>query len=189
MCAHINFFLCSFPKPVLWSKNNVCFLHKNGFFPPAPLHILTYLWHLVCMQIYDATVECPSSKDVTSMDFIYLVILFLFLGGGVFRQRPWVTRVSSVVLLVVFGKSVVVPFLRWTLWGSLSICNCTLTGTFHGLRGLCVWPLSITPPRGQPHIIFGRFVSIFSGGRMLLRWELIMAEDSPHITAQCITTF
>ena len=86
MCAHINFFLCSFPKPVLWPKNNVCFLHKNGFFPPAPLHILTYLWQLVCMQIYDATVECPSSKDVTSMDFIYLVIL-LFFGGGGYSDR------------------------------------------------------------------------------------------------------
>ena len=37
---------------------------------------------------------------------------------------------------------------------------------------------------GQPHAIFGGCFSI-SGGWMLLRRELIMAEDSPHSLPWC----
>ena len=46
----------------------------------------------------------------------------------------------------------------------------------------------ITPPHGQPHTVFGGFISV-SRVRMLLCKEPIMAEDSPHITMQCVTTF
>lgn len=46
----------------------------------------------------------------------------------------------------------------------------------------------ITLPHRQPRAIFGGFVRL-SGERMLLREELIVAEDSPHITMQRITTF
>ena len=61
-------------------------------------------------------------------------------------------------------------------------------------RGLLAWPFSrgggdlITPPCGQPHVVFRGFISI-SRGWMLLCREFIMAENSPHVIVQRITTF
>ena len=45
-----------------------------------------------------------------------------------------------------------------------------------------------TLPHGQPHAVFGGFVSI-SLGWMLLGKELIMAEESPSIAVQCTNIF
>ena len=41
---------------------------------------------------------------------------------------------------------------------------------------------------GQPHSVFGGFVSIFERW-MLLCTELMLAENNPHLTMQSITTF
>ena len=46
----------------------------------------------------------------------------------------------------------------------------------------------ITPPHWQPQAVFRGFSSI-SGGWMLLCKELIMAEESPHMSMQCIASF
>lgn len=80
----------------------------------------------------------------------------------------------------------------------------TLTNAFPTLRGWCVTVLFlfcfslificficiffVTLPHRQPRAIFGGFVRL-SGERMLLREELIVAEDSPHITMQRIKAF
>ena len=39
----------------------------------------------------------------------------------------------------------------------------------------------ITPEHGQPHAVFGGFISISGGWRVVCR-EPIVAEDIPHIT-------
>ena len=44
-----------------------------------------------------------------------------------------------------------------------------------------------TPPPGRPHDVFRRFLSI-SGGWKLLCKEFIVAEDSPCVTIQHMTT-
>ena len=41
---------------------------------------------------------------------------------------------------------------------------------------------------GYPHAIFRGFISIFAGGTRLCK-ELIVADDSAHITMKCIITF
>ena len=41
---------------------------------------------------------------------------------------------------------------------------------------MTVLKIIIAPPRGEPHAVFGGFISI-SGGWMLLCKELIMSED------------
>ena len=48
-------------------------------------------------------------------------------------------------------------FLSWTLWGSpgMSTHTCACTSTLHRVRGVRVWPFSITPPCRQPHFVFG----------------------------------
>ena len=46
---------------------------------------------------------------------------------------------------------------------------------------------SLRRHKEQPHAVFGGFTSI-SGAWMLICKELIMAEDSPHITMQLIRT-
>ena len=73
---------------------------------------------------------------------------------------------------------------RLNTGGSAGIWSCVLTNAFPRVRGLLVSPFFITPTHGQPHTIFGGFISI-SGGWM----ELIVSEDSPHITVQCITSY
>ena len=46
----------------------------------------------------------------------------------------------------------------------------------------------LTPPHEEPHAVFGGFISL-SGGWMLLRKKLIVAEDSSHINMQRIKHF
>ena len=48
--------------------------------------------------------------------------------------------------------------------------------------------ISITPVLGLPHAVLGEFISV-SGGWRLLWKELIIAEDSPHITMLHGSTF
>ena len=69
--------------------------------------------------------------------------------------------------------------------------NCILTSASLSVWGLRMWPdllFSIAHPHGQPHSVFGVFISI-SGGWMMLCKEFIMAEDSLYITMQRITIF
>ena len=56
------------------------------------------------------------------------------------------------------------------------VCVCVCVCLFVCLSVfVCVY----YPPQGQPHAAFGGCKSV-SGGMMLLCWELITAEDSPH---------
>ena len=75
-----------------------------------------------------------------------------------------------------------------TLWESPGAYSCTLTNWFHGLRGLCAWPIFFTLPLGQTHPSLGGFVTIL-GGLMLLCKELIMVEGSQCIITWHMTTF
>ena len=44
--------------------------------------------------------------------------------------------------------------------------------------------LSLLPPQGQPHAVFGGYHISISGGWMLLRKKLMVAEDNLHITVE-----
>ena len=67
---------------------------------------------------------------------------------------------------------VVVEFPSWALWGPFSICRCTLTNSFHRVRGLCMWPFFVT-------------ICLFLGprhiGSHMPSWE----ELSPYLESWC----
>ena len=101
------------------------------------------------------------------------------------RKGPWSTSLwvpswmtfCSIPQLNTLGVILYMPLgiVRWQMhsigWEDC-ICDC------------CVMR---TPPQGQPHSIFRGFLCI-SGGWTLLGKELIVAEDSPHVTVQHVAS-
>ena len=79
------------------------------------------------------------------------------------------------------------------------ICNCTLTNVYLELGGgwgegvVAVrdrFVLFVTLTHGQPHAVFRGIFPFLEDGCCYARGLIIiMAEDSPHITMQCIPTF
>lgn len=72
--------------------------------------------------------------------------------------------------------------------GSPGLCNCTLTNVFHRVRGVCARPFFFyyPPTWAAAHSWEDLFVTI-SGRCVLLRRELIVAEDYPSLSMQHIT--
>ena len=85
------------------------------------------------------------------------------------KDEHCLCRQDNVCLIIVI---VVLAFLSWTLWGSPSMCThtctCTNTGTLHRMRGLRVWPFSITLPCRQLHSVFGGFYLCFRRMRLAM---------------------
>ena len=130
---------------------------------------------------------------------------------------PWESSVISSLLLSHSqaehsGGHQVYATEHWQMYMQLyidkCICNWTLTNvyaTVHwqmhtwswGWRGggeLRAWPfcfvLFVTLTHGQPHAVFrGMFPFLEDGCCYARGLIIIMAEDSPHITMQCIPTF
>ena len=71
--------------------------------------------------------------------------------------------------------------------GSLSIHYCIDAFFSQGDRTACETVFLLTLPHVQPHAVFRGFTSLSAEWPLLCK-EIILAENSPHITMECITT-
>ena len=106
-------------------------------------------------------------------------------SSGFYHQHCVTSLVSSGLYNQhCLARDIVVVFPCWVLWGSPSLYSCTLTSAFHRARGLRVTILLLLPcDMGNYTPSWRLCLHVL----MVLCWELITVEDSPHRTMQRIT--